>query len=812
MLGQTGGKNAGGPAILPDSVVVSIIFLATQFGVTRDAPGKGINWPMAGNFINGTRCLRPGVAAWMAFMVALGVSGIAGGANESDAEADAAKNTPAAAEDDPAKGRAAPPELGDGRLIRIRLPLTGNADEHFKSVIQRALSQLQRAPRHEPADQAASRRPLLILELLPQQRDGNFGAGTDFTRALKLATFLTSTELNAVKTVAYIPRTIKGHGVLIALACDEIAMHPDAEIGDAAIDEDASRPIDPSIVSNYQQINARSKPLPEAIALSMVDRKLEVLKVETDKGGVFVPREGLDALKRTHTIISEETLVQAGSLGNFSGRDARGHHFIATLASDPEELAHLLSLKPEAVKQDQSLVGDWRPVMLTIDGPISRRKLRQIETLIAAEIRDRDVNFIGIKIDSTGGRLEDCKQLAETIAALNAEEVQTVAYVPVEASGGAALVALACDQLVMQPEAHVGGKGSSEGDRQTLDDAVKSIETLAQNTDHTWSLLAAMIDPDIELFTYNNTKTGSVRLFSKEEAGQQPEANIWRMGPRIKPAGEALRLDSRRAKELDVATHVVDSFDDFKQLYGFHDDVRVAEPNWALELVEALSSPGLAVLLLVIGFVGVYVELHSPGMGAGAFVATVAFMLFFWSQYLHGTAEWLEILLFLAGVFFLLIELLILPGFGIFGLGGAAMILLSLVLASQTFVLPRTESQMAELRHSLTIVAAATLGVVAAAIALRRYLPQTPVFRTLMLTPPPEEELIDLDYRESLADFTHLIGQQGVAATNLMPAGKAEFDGELVDVIAEGLPIDRGQAVVVTKARGNRVLVRTVGS
>ena len=73
---------------------------------------------------------------------------------------------------------------------------------------------------------ARGRRPVLILELLPQQRDGDFGAGTDFTRALKLAKYLTSTELNTVKTVAYIPRTIKGHGVLVALACDEIAMHP----------------------------------------------------------------------------------------------------------------------------------------------------------------------------------------------------------------------------------------------------------------------------------------------------------------------------------------------------------------------------------------------------------------------------------------------------------------------------------------------------------------------------------------------------------------------------------------------------------
>jgi membrane-bound serine protease (ClpP class) len=138
------------------------------------------------------------------------------------------------------------------------------------------------------------------------------------------------------------------------------------------------------------------------------------------------------------------------------------------------------------------------------------------------------------------------------------------------------------------------------------------------------------------------------------------------------------------------------------------------------------------------------------------------------------------------------------------------MILASLILASQTFILPQTESQLAELRTSLMTVAAATACIVVAALGLRRYLPESPLFRTLMLNPPADEELEDLDYREAIADFSHLVGQQGTAATNLMPAGKAEFDGQLVDVISDGLAIDRGQSIVVTKTRGNRVLVRAV--
>jgi membrane-bound serine protease (ClpP class) len=79
-----------------------------------------------------------------------------------------------------------------------------------------------------------------------------------------------------------------------------------------------------------------------------------------------------------------------------------------------------------------------------------------------------------------------------------------------------------------------------------------------------------------------------------------------------------------------------------------------------------------------------------------------------------------------------------------------------------------------------------------------------------MLAPPEGEELIEREHREALADFTGMIGHQGTAATNLMPAGKADIGGRLIDVIADGDIIDRGTAVEVVSARGTRVLVRAV--
>jgi membrane-bound serine protease (ClpP class) len=151
----------------------------------------------------------------------------------------------------------------------------------------------------------------------------------------------------------------------------------------------------------------------------------------------------------------------------------------------------------------------------------------------------------------------------------------------------------------------------------------------------------------------------------------------------------------------------------------------------------------------------------------------------------------------------------VLPGFGIFGLGGGALMLASLVLASLTFVRPHSEVELEELARSMGTVALSGLGVMAFIIASRRYLPQAPVFRNIVLEPPADDD--NLNQREAVVDYSALIGRKGHASTDLRPAGKARIQHELVDVIAEGEPLDSGTPVVVVEARGNRVVVRAIG-
>ena len=150
------------------------------------------------------------------------------------------------------------------------------------------------------------------------------------------------------------------------------------------------------------------------------------------------------------------------------------------------------------------------------------------------------------------------------------------------------------------------------------------------------------------------------------------------------------------------------------------------------------------------------------------------------------------------------------PGAGIFGLGGGLLVIASLVLASQTYIIPRNEYQMDHVRTSLLTIVGAAGGVFVTAAVMRRFLPHTPMFNRVMLAPPMGEELRQLSQRESFGQFEHLLNARGTAYTPLVPGGKARIGEELVDVMADGGFIDRGLPVQVIEVYGNRIVVRAV--
>jgi membrane-bound serine protease (ClpP class) len=437
----------------------------------------------------------------------------------------------------------------------------------------------------------------------------------------------------------------------------------------------------------------------------------------------------------------------------------------------------------------------------------------RVQRTIEEEMRDEEINFVCLRIESDGGSIADSMTLANFLAGLDRGQIRTVAYVPAKALADAALVAVACDQLVMQKDALLGGPGAQViglDELRLVQDTVR--ENLAKKKERPWSIPVALVDPHLTVYRYTNADSGQTAYFSAEEADEQPDRKKWKRGPEITENGAALQLSGARAEEMGVARHVVSDFAQLREVYGLEDELELAEPGWADYLIDALASPAMAYVLLLVGGAAFLVELQAPGIGLGGFISGVCFLLYFWSRHLHGTAGWLEALLFLAGVCCLLLEVFVLPGMGVFGLGGGLLIIVSLVLASQTFVVPHNEYQLTQLRDSLLGLGAVGVGIVVSALVMRHYLPRSPMLRHMMLEAPSGEELADLDARESLVDFSHLIGQQGVTVTQLIPSGKARFGQQVIDVISAGEVVGRGEQIVVHEAYGNRVVVRPVGA
>lgn len=143
--------------------------------------------------------------------------------------------------------------------------------------------------------------------------------------------------------------------------------------------------------------------------------------------------------------------------------------------------------------------------------------------------------------------------------------------------------------------------------------------------------------------------------------------------------------------------------------------------------------------------------------------------------------------------------------------------LASLVLASQTFVLPTTSSEMTQMTKSLGTLSIALVSVIGAAALISKYLPEMPLLKHLILSPPDPTAGIDTDAPRLRPDMIGgslstglewLLNQEGEAFTTLRPAGKARFGEQVFDVQSHGDFIDPGQKVVVTEVSGNRVVVR----
>jgi membrane-bound serine protease (ClpP class) len=141
------------------------------------------------------------------------------------------------------------------------------------------------------------------------------------------------------------------------------------------------------------------------------------------------------------------------------------------------------------------------------------------------------------------------------------------------------------------------------------------------------------------------------------------------------------------------------------------------------------------------------------------------------------------------------------------------LILVSIIMASHTFVWPTQEYEYRQMLSTLLQVTAVLVSVGVGVAFVGRFLPKIPLFNRMILTPEPWDAstLDDLAAKpsgEDYASMAFLIGETGRTTTPLRPMGKARFGELLVDVTADGFFIEPDTLVEVVEVQGSRVVVR----
>ena len=400
--------------------------------------------------------------------------------------------------------------------------------------------------------------------------------------------------------------------------------------------------------------------------------------------------------------------------------------------------------------------------------PFLARTLREAEEAGAVAVV-LDINTFGGRVDAA---------VAMRDALLNSP-VRTIAFVNQRAISAGALIALACNTVIMTTGGTIGAAapvvGGGSGEMQPADEKSVSyvrseFRATAETRNRPPAIAEAMVDADVEI------------------AG-------------VIEKGKLLTLTTSQALEHKVADLSADTLAAALAASGIPDaDVRIAEQTWAETLVRFLTHPVVSSLLMTVGLLGLIVEIRTPGFAVPGTVGLLSLGLFFWGHWIVQLAGWEELLLVSLGVVLVAIEVFVLPGFTVAGLagilalvGGLGMTLVGAGATSNAIIV------------ALGRVALSILVAMAAAFALLRVLPRLPLGRRLVLETGMQT---DLGYVSAPESDRQWLGRTGTALSPLRPAGIAEIDGARVDVVSDGGFIEAGTPILVTRVDGNRIVVR----
>lgn len=404
------------------------------------------------------------------------------------------------------------------------------------------------------------------------------------------------------------------------------------------------------------------------------------------------------------------------------------------------------------------------------------------------------VDAIVLMMDTPGGSVAVMREMVSLMIDL---DIPTFTLVEADAFSAGAILALATDHVFMQPMTVIGNAmpimmsptgGATElgeAEREKVEGGMDVIvRSIAQAKGRDEKLMQAMVRRSVEFVLEDGTvvsEAGQILTLTNQEA------------ERILPNGEPL-LSEGTVQDLDEMLRIV----------GLENAERIEEiPTWADELAGLITqfSPIFITLALVL----FYMEIQSPGIGWMGGLAVTFFLIVMFGHNVAGFAGKEDILLIILGIVLIVVEVFVIPGFGVVGLSGITLTIWGFIRA-MTLRNPGNPTEfgldaISNLGPAITnlsasvIVSIVIMGFMLRSIDKSRFVRQNLILQDAITGGAKQNPLAGL------------LGLQGVALSPLSPGGSIEINGREYSGISDAGYLDAGQAVVVCDVHGNRVSV-----
>jgi membrane-bound serine protease (ClpP class) len=399
--------------------------------------------------------------------------------------------------------------------------------------------------------------------------------------------------------------------------------------------------------------------------------------------------------------------------------------------------------------------------VVRIDGPIGPIAARFISQEIDRAERDSAACLI-VAIDTPGGLDTSMRIIIRDILAAKVPVVVYVSPSGARCASAGVFIAMSADVVGMTPGTSIGAAhpvtiGEQKVDEDTMDKIV-------------------------------NDSASYIRSLAAKKGRNEDWAESAVRESQTATAEEALELGviDIVAEDFDKLLELIDGMEIEEAKGGVLRTagilVKRIEMSARYRLLSILSDPNVAYLLLILGFYGLFFELSNPGaIFPGVLGAIFIILAFFSFQMLP--INYAGLLLIILAISFFVAEVFVTSG-GILAVGGAvSMFLGSLMLIESPA--PFLKISYKVIIPAVITTAAFFILAVGAGLRAQRKKPVTG--------------------REGL------IGEHGVATTEIEGSGQAFIHGELWTVVSRE-KIAEGEAVEVVTVKGLTPEVRRIGS